>query len=231
MTKIGIITRCKSENPIKGIIKKPRITELDKGIFLGEIPSCKDKRTKQAIEKAINALNVNEVILASDLKEWGGEYESKTDLFYKIAPRGAISLAEHFKIDTPFALAVREKEAGKKAEHIIKKLIFKCKGFKILTDNPQAAQKIADSILEKYGAVAQAFPYNYSEKDGLTVDLDEECIHILGQARAQKFEISEEGYGLDIDLVKLFWAKNKDFDKIVIKSCALGKNKLTLEGF
>ncbi len=226
---IGIISRCKSE---KRLFKRIKATEIDKGVFLYEIPRYKrDKKIQKAVDKAVCAIGRGKIIFTRDMKKWGAKWEREQNLFFEIAPKCANAVKNRFEIAEPFDLAIRERSSGDKTLSVIRKMIYQGKSIKILTENQDKAREIADILMEEFGAVVEIFPYNYRAKQGLTVDLDKESIEIFGKATAHTFEIQGNSYKLDLDLLSLFKAQGKDFNEIVIKSFFIGKNKLTLQEF
>ncbi len=215
-------------------MKKPRIYSLGGNVFSVEIPykeqgKLKDERVKKAVSKAVKALEADKLIFTKELSKWDNCI--KGDVFYKLAPKGVEAVLNRFNMAAPVSLAVRAKKADERVFHLIKKLIFRAKNIKILTAENENGVRLCDALMREFGEIGQIFPYDYVQRGGITVDLDKESICLFGKAELCGFEIEGEDYGYNIDLTQLLWARNGDFDKIVIKSCYCGKNKLTLKGF
>ncbi len=229
---IGIISRCKGQRT-KGIFKKPLVHKLDNDLTVAELPfteyeKVNDRKIEKAVLRAKKALNTDKILFTKDLLKWSDKDANSEELFYKMAPAAVLAVAKRFKISEPIHIAIRQKEVGEKTLYVIEKLIYKCQNIKILTDKGRRAIKLSDIIMREFGAAVWVLPYDYVEDKGITVDMDNNHLCVFGKSVIRNFEIGGENYGYDIDLVRLYELRKRDFDKIVIKSGYCGKNKLTL---
>lgn len=233
--KIAIISRCIRENGEK---RGQRIClkMLDDGLYAAEIAfKAKEKPSERRVRKyvlrAARLLDADKLIYAGELRKYEEYPFDLSEVFYKIAPNAARAAARHFKINEQKSVAIRVENPSGTELFIAEKLIYDCKNILLLTDRSQKGKRVADAIMEKFGAAVEIFPYNYISKGGITIDTDKSEILVFGRYALKDFEAEEELYGYDVNSLELAAARNRDFDKIHIKSCLCGKNKLTLEVF
>ncbi len=233
--KIGIISRCVRENGKK---RGQRIClkMLDDGLYAAEIafkakeqPS--EKRVRKYVLRAARLLDADKLIYAGGFKKYEEHPFDLSAVFYKIAPSAARAAVRYFKIKEPKSIAIRAENPSQRELFIAEKLIYDCKNILLLTDRAQNGKRVANALMEKFGAAVEVFPYNYISNGNITIDTDKNEILVLGRYALKDFEAEEEAYGYDVNSFELAAAKNRDFDKIHIKSCLCGKNKLTLEVF
>ncbi len=210
--------------------------EIEEGLIVAELPYSSDKlaeinseKRKKLIQKAEKILRRNEtekILIANELKDCPFGI---ADVFFRFAPCVVRLVAERFKVDFPVNLYIKQKTPDKRTEFIIRKMIYDTAGIGIVSDNFAVSREIAERIMAEFGAYTEIYGYETNPSDGITVFPDSGEIMVLGKWKLENFTAEIETYGYGVDSIELYQARNNDFDKIVIKDCQCGKNKLTLE--
>lgn len=188
-----------------------------------------DKKRRKLIQKAENVLRRNGVkmiVLTNEIKERPFEI---ADVFFRFAPYVVRLVAKRFGIEFPVNLYVKQKTPNKRTEFIIRKMIYDTAGIGIVSDNFNVSREIAERIMGEFGAYTEIYGYETNPCDGITVFPVSGEIMVFGKWKLDNFTVEIETYGYNVDSVELYQARDGDFDKIVIKDCRCGKNKLTLE--
>lgn len=152
-------------------------------------------------------------------------YKNK-DLFVSFAFAAACEIANKFGIFSPYKVVISEKTPSDRTKKLIMDFIFDFDSLCIAAEDSAAAENICNEIMNETGAYVTFARYAKITSRTVLVDIDRCEIRIGRDACAKKFEPVGENYGYNIDLAELFEIQMKD---VSVKTCLLGKNKLTLQ--